>query len=188
MASTYAVVTNDLQVASTTVDPSLQAGIDAFIPKQLEFLHRTRSYGIPVIHTQLLVSDTDDHPWNNPDWPDFVHGESGSRMIEGAVEPGDIIVQKFKDSAFFGSTLEETLRGLDADTVVITGAQAQICIQTTAAEAYFRGFKVIVPSDCVVSTVSDEAKLALEWLSKYCATVISAEEVYELFARVREDA
>lgn len=57
--------------------------------------------------------------------------------------------------------------------------QTQICVQTTGADAYFRGYKVLVPSDGVVSTRPEDTKRALEWMAGYYATVMTLDEIYQ---------
>jgi len=69
------------------------------------------------------------------------------------------------------------LQKLGIDTVVITGMQTQICVQTTAADAFFRGYNVWVPSDCVVSAEEKDKTRALEWLDGYCATVSDSNQI-----------
>lgn len=43
--------------------------------------------------------------------------------------------------------------------------QTQICVQTTAADAFFRGYNIWVPADCVVSARAEDKNRALEWLA-----------------------
>jgi nicotinamidase-related amidase len=55
--------------------------------------------------------------------------------------------------------------------------QTQICVQTTAADAFFRGYNVIVPPDAVVSAREEDKTRALDWLRSYCATIIDTDEL-----------
>ena len=180
MTHRYAVLTNDLQVAARTKSDERRAAVDAFLPHQVRFLHAMRALGVPVIHLQLVIAEAD---LRSPDMPDelrFTRGSAGVQILAEVRAPGDIVVEKPKDSGFFDTKLDEVLRSLDVDTVVICGMQAQICVQTTAADAHFRGYGVVIPSDCVVSTRAEDMELALRWLSNYCATVLTADEVVQL--------
>jgi nicotinamidase-related amidase len=89
----------------------------------------------------------------------------------------DIVVEKHKDSGFYETDLHDRLQALGVTTVIVTGMQTQICVQTTAADAFFRGYNVWVPSDCVVSAQEADRKRALEWLDGYCATVSDSEHI-----------
>lgn len=46
---------------------------------------------------------------------------------------------KRRYSAFFATDLDLTLREMGVDTLIITGLVTNICIQHTAADAFFRG-------------------------------------------------
>jgi nicotinamidase-related amidase len=81
-------------------------------------------------------------------------------------EDDDYFVLKPKSSAFFDTTLETLLRHLGAETVVLTGIAADICILFTAHDAHLRDFQIIVPSDCVASNTKAETTAALKHLRK----------------------
>src|SRR5262249_25955439 len=89
----------------------------------------------------------------------------------------DHIIEKNKDSGFYETDLDQKLKELDVETVIITGMQTQICVQTTAADAFFRGYQVIVPPDGVVSAQDEDKTRALDWLGSYCATIMDVADL-----------
>lgn len=160
-----------------------EAAVEAFMPSMVDFLERARNLGVHIVHLQL-INDPDDPKAERYDgWLPCTKGSEGARLIEELVDPRDLIVEKNKDSGFFETDLHEQLQGLGVDTVAITGMQTQICVQTTSADAFFRGYNVIVPPDGVVSARDEDKTRALEWLQSYCATVITAEELLEAVAK-----
>lgn len=171
-----AVVTNDLQYAAVNKHEARQEAVAAFLPRQIAFLQKARSLGIPVIHLQLIKKE-DEANWHDKQ---FRRGEPGAAIIQEVLDEKDIIVEKAKDSGFFETKLDEVLKELQIDTVVICGMQTQICVQTTAADAYFRGYEVWIPSDAVVSTKELDTERALAWMAKYCAKVMSSTEILRL--------
>jgi nicotinamidase-related amidase len=58
-------------------------------------------------------------------------------------------------NGFYATTLETLLRGLGADTIVISGAWTNMSIEHTARHGADAGFEVVVVSDGT-STISDE--------------------------------
>ena len=86
-------------------------------------------------------------------------------------------MKKRKDSGFYETALDEILRGLGCDTILLGGMQAQICIQTTAADGYFRGYNVVAVDDCITSTREEDKQRALEWISSYCGKVMSSQDI-----------
>jgi nicotinamidase-related amidase len=65
----------------------------------------------------------------------------------------------------------------------VTGLQTHVCVQTTAADAFFRGYNVWVPEDCVFAPSTDDTTRALGWLANYCATVAPSTEILSLLAK-----
>jgi nicotinamidase-related amidase len=173
----FVVLTNDLQVAAAKKHPQRQMAVDAFLPRQISFLQRMRTFGVPIVHLQLIVSDDDPRSADLPDTMQFRRGSAGSQILKEVYESGDVIIEKPKDSGFFQTSLDDVLRSLEVDTVILTGMQTQICVQTTAADAHFRGYKVIVPSDGVVSSRPEDTQQALHWMANYCATVMTSDKI-----------
>lgn len=78
----------------------------------------------------------------------------------------DYFVLKPKHSAFYSTSLDILLRYLRAETLIITGFAANICVLFTANDAYMRDFELFVPSDCVASNTADENNYALDQMMR----------------------
>lgn len=175
----YAVVTNDLQFAAANKSDERKLQVKDFLPKQVAFLKQARELGIPIIHMQLVNEDTDPRAQGKSDEQRFTRGSKGVQILDEVKKDKDIIIEKPKDSGFFETKLDETLKKMRVNTIIITGMQTQICVQTTAADAHFRGYEVLVPSDCVVSTRPEDTKRSLEWMADYCAVVLPSSEIID---------
>jgi nicotinamidase-related amidase len=93
-------------------------------------------------------------------------------------EKGDYVLQKRRYSAFHGTGLDQLLRELEVDTLILTGVVTDICIQHTAADAFFRGYKLIVPEDCVEAVNEETQKAALNYLRRvYGCEITSVEKI-----------
>jgi nicotinamidase-related amidase len=178
-----AVLTNDLQyglVEDVFASEQLSAFAAQVIPPYTQFLDTIRSLGHVVAHCQL-IHDADDpqvqrrYRGRVP----VVRGTPGTEIIKEFVHPSDLIVEKNRDSGFYETLLDDKLQELGVKTVVVTGITTQICVQTTAADAYFRGYKVWVPEDCVFSPKEEDKIRSLEWMKSYCAVVTSAADILE---------
>ncbi len=66
---------------------------------------------------------------------------------EVASRPHDLLLDKQLPGSFTNTRLEEFLRRRGIDTVTIAGYMTQVCCDTTAREAFHRGFKVEFLSD-----------------------------------------
>jgi len=179
--STVAVLTNDLQHDLVNKNEERRTAVKKATPAYTEFLRAMRARGHHVVHLQMI---------NLPDDPTAERYEGGFLPVQPGTEGaallpeflggGDIVVEKHKDSGFYETDLHERLQKLGVDTVIVTGMQTQICVQTTAADAFFRDYKVWVPSDCVISARPEDTARALEWLDGYCAMVAPSAEILEI--------
>jgi nicotinamidase-related amidase len=178
-----AVLTNDLQYDLVEKNDERKAAVAAFTPQMQRFLAEMRTLGVPVVHLQLINLEDDPHAERYDGWLPVTKGSDGARIVAEFFADGDVLVEKNKDSGFYETELHERLQELGVDTVIITGMQTQICVQTTAADAFFRGYNVIVPPDAVVSARPEDQARALEWLGSYCATIMTTGELAAAIAQ-----
>ena len=91
----------------------------------------------------------------------IIEGTWGWQIIDDLKpEPGDIVVQKSRYSGFAGTTLEEQLHGLDIRYLIFTGLATNVCVESTAREAYFREFWPILVEDAMDHTGPDFVRQA----------------------------
>jgi nicotinamidase-related amidase len=85
-----------------------------------------------------------------------LRGTKGSEVAdELEPEPTDIILPKRRFSAFFKTDLDQTLRTLGVDTIVVTGITTEVCVLMTAMEGLCHDFSVILLEDCAASRSRD---------------------------------
>ncbi|MDJ6542188.1 cysteine hydrolase [Salmonella enterica] len=187
MMPNVAVLTNDLQYEFTYKITTNPQELDEKLQKFNKFLDGIRDTGQAVIHLQL-IHDPDDPAVqrryrNRAAGIPAIAGTPGNQIINTIHHPSDFTVIKGRDSGFFETQLDQKLQSLGVKTVIVTGLQTHVCVQTTAADAFFRGYNVWVPDDCVFSPSSDDTDRALQWLSGYCATVASSAEILSLLEK-----
>jgi nicotinamidase-related amidase len=85
----------------------------------------------------------------------------------------DYYVLKPAHSGFFRTGLEVLLRRIGAHTLVLTGFAGDICVLFTANDAYLRGFRVVVPRDCVASEREEDNAHALRQMARVLKADIS---------------
>jgi nicotinamidase-related amidase len=132
------------------------------IKRELEKARRDR---IPIIY----INDShDEHDSEFQYWPRHaVEGSWGSRVIdELAPQEKDYVITKRRYSGFFATGLDLLLREMKTETLIITGTVTNICVYFTAADAYMRGYKIIVPRDCVIGLNKAEHDFALKQLQQ----------------------
>jgi gluconolactonase len=122
-----------------------------------------RSAGVPVIHVWYIVENgATGLKQNAPlfegvkESDGLVRGTWGAAPADG-LEPqeGDHVVEKMRMNGFFQTRLDVLLRGLGAETILITGAWTNMSIEHTARHGADAGYEVVVASDGT-STISEE--------------------------------
>lgn len=98
--------------------------------------------------------------------PHCVAGTVEAEVIpELAKYPGEIIPKK-RYSGFFGTALEQKLKELNPEKIIICGVLTNICVLHTTADARNRDYQVEVPVDCVASPDEQAHQFALEHMEK----------------------
>lgn len=131
----------------------------AMLPKLKALIGFCRARGIAVIYTtHAHRPDGSDKGRFADIYPAIADGRGlvdGSPGIEIyaeiAPEPGEVIIKKHRYSAFFGTDLDIILRGLNTDTVIVTGVTTENCCHATARDAMFRDYRVAFLSDCTAT-------------------------------------
>ena len=93
---------------------------------------------IAVIQHRAITTDSPVFKFKSPAWE--LHPEI-------AVRPRDILIEKTLPGSFTGTNLEAWLKENGIDTVTISGYMTQMCCDTTARQAFHRGYKVEFLSD-----------------------------------------
>jgi ureidoacrylate peracid hydrolase len=65
--------------------------------------------------------------------------------------PGEAIVTKHSYSGFVGTDMKEVLKGLGRQTIVFTGVQTQVCVESTLRDAHAHGYFCVAVQDAVGS-------------------------------------
>jgi nicotinamidase-related amidase len=106
-------------------------------------------------------------------------GTKGAEVIP-QLKPGenDYVVEKRTYSGFFETGLDLLLREMDIDIIVLTGLHTNICIRHTAADGFFRGYRIVVPKDATEALSEQEYQDGLEYLKKvYDAEITEIDKI-----------
>jgi nicotinamidase-related amidase len=90
-----------------------------------------------------------------------VRGEPVARLL--MPDDQDYFVLKPANSGFFSTPLQTLLQLVGVETLVLTGVSSHQCILFTAADAYVRNYRLVVPRDCVAAGGAKDNELALRY-------------------------
>lgn len=94
----------------------------------------------------------------------------------------DYVVEKRTYSGFYETGLDSLLRSLyggdGVKTVVLGGLHTHMCVRHTAADAFFRGYQIIVAKDGVEAFNAEEQEQALKYLEYvYNAKIMKTNDI-----------
>ncbi len=169
-------------------DPSSHLGYGAeagwkAVSNLKSLLPEARKAGVPVLYTRsaplkmkkaelkgLGRKHTDlQGTWDKPKMNDIVE--------EIAPEGNDVVIDKFRASAFFGTPLVSYLIFHRIDTLILAGTSTSGCVRTSASDASSYNYHVVIPEECVFDREPLWHEVTLAVLARKYADVISTSEV-----------
>lgn len=67
--------------------------------------------------------------------------------------------------------------GLCAGPLVITGVLTDVCIHYSAVHAFYLGYEVFLPRNCMTAFTPELHEMTLEAMEKSCGTVVDENEL-----------
>ena len=109
-----------------------------------------------------------------------IAGSEGAEFIDDLrpVE-AEVVIRKHRYSAFKGTDLDMLLRARNIETVVVTGVSTNVCVESTAREAFESNYYVFVPRDAVASWDAELHAATLRNVEARLGHVTSIAEVIE---------
>jgi len=188
----------DPTVATMPVEASTAALVVSNVAR---LCSAARLRGVPIVHVILETIRLRDRVESsaNPFWREveaarqsltpgrkstvFGHNLTGSvqteLMPELGPEPGDVVIRtKRRLSIFRDTDLEQILRSLAVDTLLLVGINTNTCVMCAAFEAFNRDMRVVVVRDGVASMYGDDLHLlGLENVARCLGWVVTADGV-----------
>jgi nicotinamidase-related amidase len=157
------------------------------IPNLKRLVEAARANGVPVIYSNDAHYPQDAEvvdKWGNH----AIKGTKGAEVIP-ELKPlaKDYVVEKRTYSGFFETGLDSLLRSLykgeGAKTVVLGGLHTHMCVRHTAADAFFRGYRIVVAEDGVEAFTKKDHEEGLKYLENvYNAKIMAVDEITKEFS------
>ena len=192
-----AVLTMELQegvVGSQALMQTLVEEVDALGVRDVaaRLCRAARQHGVPVVH--CVAENRSDGLGGSDNCAVFalnyrLRRETGSTPIDigtpGAAliaelgpEPADIVVSRLHGlTPFTQTSLDQILRNLKVDTIIVTGVSINIGILGTVISAVDLGYNVVLVRDGVCGVPRHYAEAVLEHTMALLATVVHSEDV-----------
>lgn len=145
-----------------------------------------RRLDIPIIYTAQPGSMTPEQRGLLKDFwgPGMtVSPEHRSVVDRLAPRPEDLVLDKWRYSAFARSPLEEHLRSANRDQLVLCGIYAHVGVLATALDSYTRDIETFVLADAVADFDRTQHLNALDYIARTSARVVPTETVLNEWER-----
>ncbi|KAH7521186.1 hypothetical protein FEM48_Zijuj07G0006700 [Ziziphus jujuba var. spinosa] len=139
-----------------------------------------RRASIPVIFTRHCHKSPADYGMLGEWW-------DGDLVYDGTVEaelmqeldrrPEDQVVEKSTYSGFQGTRLEELLKERRVEEVIVTGVMTNLCCETTARDAFTKGFRVFFSADSTATADKELHEATLKNLAYGFAYLVDCERL-----------
>ena len=197
-AAKYALLIVDMQNGFLDANGSMaRMGMDAArlrvaIAGCQRLVAAARDHGIPVIFTRyayragyadggLITSEL------LPAMQEVAHSSRApgtSMSSTNLPASNDIIIDKARPSAFYGTSLEPTLTALKVTDLVVAGVTTNICVETTVRDAGQRDYRTTVARDATAEYDDQRHAVALETMGFMFGWVRAVDEIIESWASV----
>ena len=167
-------------------DPACPLGseVDAVVEANRKLLAAFRAQGFPVIFTTVVYHDEDQARVFRDRLPalNLLTPGSGWVEIDPRLEPrpGEMVVEKHWASGFFKTRLDEAMRSLGVDSLVVTGLTTSGCVRATAVDALQHDYRVVVVEEAVGDRNADAHRANLFDLNAKYADVMSLDDALRL--------
>ena len=160
----------------------LYADVASSLESALRIRELAAAKGLPVFLTNVVYQQggADGGVFYKKVKP-LKHFQQGSAMGDwpNGLEPNpdDIVITKQYPSAFFGTSLAETLSQMNVDSLIITGLTTSGCIRATCVDCVSYGFIPIIVADACGDRHAEPHDANLFDMNAKYADVVSESEV-----------
>ena len=162
--------------------------IKPMIPKLRAFVLEARRADVPVMWIRTEYSDwTTSSTWLRRRKGHVVRicqpGTWGAEWYQGMGPTDDeLALVKHRYSPFVNAPIDTVLRAQGIRTLLMAGVTTNVCVESTARDAFMRDYQVIVVSDCVATYDSATNEASLENIRNHFGSVLASGDIQETWS------
>ncbi|MGP4071838.1 cysteine hydrolase family protein [Piscibacillus sp. B03] len=124
-----------------------------------QIIEECRASNIPIIYTRQInrfdgIGLSKEEPLNEDGTPYYYNSNSDQIEIFDQIKPEDhdVVIDKYRWSAFHATSLDLMLRNLGVTDLLIGGVVTDGCLMTSVFDAYFRDYHIHLVEDMCAAT------------------------------------
>ena len=158
----------------------------AMVPRLIRLIDEARRVSLPVVYIKTTHSEWTDTPsWiyrksQQSALDTCREGTWGAEFYEGISPlPSERIVIKHRYSAFINRDLNTVLKAKGIESVLVTGVATNVCVETTARDAYMFDYYVTMVEDGAAAYDPKLHESTLENIRRHFGLVATSKEIIE---------
>jgi len=165
----------------------------AMVPKLIRLIEEARRVGLTAVYVKTTHSE-----WT--DTPSWIYRKSqqsalntcregtwGAEFYEGISPlPDERVVIKHRYSAFINTDLNTVLKAKGIESVLVTGVATNVCVETTARDAYMFDYYVTMVEDGAAAYDPKLHESTLENIRRHFGLVASSGEIIETWKGLQQ--
>ena len=165
----------------------------AMVPRLVRLIEEARRVSLPVIYIKTTHSEWTDTPswiyrkFQQKTLSTCREGTWGAEFYEGISPlPSERVVIKHRYSAFINTDLNTVLKAKGIQSVLTTGVATNVCVETTARDAYMFDYYVTMIEDCAAAYDPRLHDITLENIRHHFGLVASSREIIESWQGLKQ--
>ncbi|MGE0826349.1 MAG: cysteine hydrolase family protein [Candidatus Binatia bacterium] len=190
----YSLMQTFEQLAPGVTGPYCERVHATVIPNINRLQNCFRAHQLPIIYTAIGTCRSDGQDLNQM-WKDLDRLSEhviGQRMFPRVNDPAwqiddslaplpdELVVNKTSSGTLNSTMLDQTLRNMGIESLIVSGVTTDVCVETTARDAADRGFQVIVVEDACTAFSETLHRAALQAFSLAFGRVRRTPDIIQL--------